>query len=261
MVIVEGAQAAGKTTMIEHFKKYGTAFYRDTGTYKFPYVNYFRTFLKKYEGDTGDGSRECHHFTTGYDVALLSLAKSVDLSKLVVDRGFITNIVFSIVEHRADENEGLQYIDWLGTEGLLDRASIVYVRRENKDFTPERNKDEWEFLHKAGGYAEQDALYKKFIDYAKSKYFVQVREVFNQFDTKSLLAFDDAVEELLEGWQPVDVDTIKPGKVYSFVTKDTDYTYHNSLYIPGQQAFITNTDKTMLEVPVSNVLKYRVQHE
>lgn len=273
MIIVEGAQSVGKTTMIDHLSTFGNT--REFKTYKFPYVTYFREFLKKYDGDTGDSSRECHHFTTGYDVTLLSMNKVIPMNNLVVDRGFITNIVFSIVENRSDEDEGFHYIDWLDREGLLKNVSMVYIRRKDENFTPDRNKDEWEFLHKAAkGYTEQDKLYTKFIKYTESKG-VTVVTIVNEFNPPSLFRFENAVEDLVDGWKPMSIPAMHPGTLYSvqtvtahgIATKRADEeldeelgVYHRALFDMHKKCFVVSTRNGLEEIWAANVTRYKL-HE
>lgn len=207
VIIIEGSQGVGKTFLINSLSN-------KFPVYKFPYTRYFRDFLKRFPDDTGHGSREAHHHTTGYDITMLSLNKNNLLPpNLVVDRGFITNIVFSIMEGRSTVEEGMQYIDWLDAEGYLTDLHIVWMRRAPGAIMPARNKDEWEFLHQEAGYAEQDALYAKFTDYtAHRKNGAIVHEVNNNFTDADIAQFSRLMDNVIHGWQTLSENTlVHPG--------------------------------------------------
>jgi hypothetical protein len=192
MIVIEGAQGVGKTYLLERYAG---------RVYKFPYVRYFREFLKRYDADTGHGSREAHHHTTGYDVTLLSMNRLGLLPKdLIIDRGFVSNIVLSIIEGRSTEEEGYHYIDWLDAEGYLKGVHIILLRRAQGAKMPNRSKDEWEFLRDGEGYAEQDRLFAKFCDYAAHrKEGATVHELHNSFGDTDVPNFFDLVVSIQEG--------------------------------------------------------------
>lgn len=247
LIYIEGGGKTGKTYMLSQLEGPDGL---KPDVYKFPYVDYFREFLQRYAGDTGHNSREAHHFTTGYDVALLSLNKTGRLHHLLVDRGFISNIVFSLVEGRTTEEEGFHYIDWLDEQGFLANISIIYLRRTHKDAAPERNKDEWEFLHRGDGYEQQDELYKKFVDYTASKG-VAVYEVKNNFDKESIIKFEDVYDSIVSGWiSPENLPPLAANN--SWIIELTDGRKFSAFYDVASNSFV---------IPTSNGLRHYTSKE
>lgn len=248
MIIIEGAQGVGKTFLLSAVKQYPV--------YKFPYTKYFRDFLKRFPDDTGHGSREAHHHTTGYDITLLSLNQHKLLSNnIIIDRGFISNIVFSIIEGRSTLEEGLQYIDWLDHEGYLKNLHIVWLRRAPGVIVPDRNKDEWEFLHKEQGYKEQDDLYSTLIDYtAHRKNGPIIHEINNKFNEMDIMNFINVMNEINEGWLTLGLDSILEAGLYEIKL----YNNPNAIfsYFDKKNNFFTNGGEIW---NLSDVSQYKKQ--
>ena len=188
--MVEGAKATGKTFLIEQ-----AAEWLDAKSWKFPYVDYFNEFLKKTPDDTGSNSREAHHFARGYDITMLSMFKECPerFKGLLVDRGFLSNIVLSLMQDRSTQEEEHQYIDYLHQHGLLKNIKIIYINRDA--VAPERNKDEWEYLD----YTRQDELYREYIEYMRKNEYVDfgnIHMIKNTFDESGKNQFIQLVKSL-----------------------------------------------------------------
>lgn len=138
MIILEGARNVGKTYLLsEYLKEYPNKFF----TYKFPYFDFYKELELNQELNAGT------YFGYGKDLDILALAKSNLLPKnLILDRGFVSNIVFAMIFRKAKESTMIRYIDIIKTHYSDVPIDIIYVkadeigRRENEVSTI-RDKD------------------------------------------------------------------------------------------------------------------------
>ncbi|RYF06221.1 MAG: hypothetical protein EOO40_09380 [Deltaproteobacteria bacterium] len=99
---------------------------------------------------------ETHRFTAGYDLTLLGLYKAGMLRPCVVDRGFLSNVVFDLMQDRISEQQAEGYVRFLASHDLLRNVTMLHVL--GRDIPDERNKDRWAFLE-APRYASLYARY------------------------------------------------------------------------------------------------------
>lgn len=202
LILIEGPKNSGKSFLIEKLK--GNGFH----SYKFPFIPYFKKFIAQNGEDTGKDSPSTYHFTTSFDVSLLSLNKEglLPFAPLLVDRSFLSNIVLGILQGRTTEHEGKKYIDWLVEQGYLENIRIIYVDKENKGQGRTEKKDDWEFLE----YEKQAELFQKFLDYLHKEHNIGYGKFINKFDNESVGNFAKFVLKM---------------NVNGFITKVVDFLF------------------------------------
>lgn len=186
VILLSGPKNSGKTYLIEKSK---------SDMYKFPFVPYQKEFLAKDKNDTGKGSKETWHFTTGYDITILSLNKANlirSIFPVLVDRSFLDNIVLGVMQERITENYGYEYIDYLHAQGYLENVRILYVDKKNKEQGRTIKKDDWEFLE----YEKQVELFAKYIKHLSKKYNIKTYQFVNKFDTESVESFKSMIHQI-----------------------------------------------------------------
>jgi hypothetical protein len=185
LILVEGPKNVGKSHLIGQSK---------FKSYKFPFVEYFSSFIAKDEKDTGSKSKETYYFTTSYDVTLLSLNKAgmLPLLPTLIDRSFLSNIVLGVLQGRITEEEGYKYIDYLAKNSYLENTRIVYVDKVSKDQGKREEADNWEFLE----YEKQAKLFTQYLDYLHKSHEVEHVRIINRFDQASSDKFNSVVKDL-----------------------------------------------------------------
>lgn len=175
--LCEGVKNCGKTYLIE---KSGL------DCYKFPFASYFNRFLKDNTDNVGTGDKATYHFTTSFDVSLMSMAKhGLVKDGILIDRGFLSNIVLGVCQGRITDVQGYEYIDFLYKEGYIDsNVRIIYVQRGG---TGGRDvpKDQWEYL-------DAEAVHNKYVDYIRylqDEYNFSCDIFTNNFDEDSVHRF------------------------------------------------------------------------
>lgn len=172
VIAIEGSKNVGKSYLIG---KSGD------DSYKFPFQEYFKEFIAKDDKDTGNGSKEAFHFTTSFDVTLLSMIKANiirPISTVLIDRSYLSNLVLGEIQGRITHEEGLKYIDWLAKKEILDVMPILYIDKKHKEDGRAVEKDKWEFL----GYEQQKEVYEKYFKYLKDKYKIEPYRFINDFN-------------------------------------------------------------------------------
>ena len=137
MIFIEGPRNTGKTYLLE---KYIKEFPNNLMTHKFP-------FYKFNEGLNIPISTEATYFSFGKDLALFALAKDNLLPQnLLLDRGFISSIVFSKIFRNEKEEKLVQYANLI-IENYKDvDIDIIYVTpdevsRDKNKIPSQRQKD------------------------------------------------------------------------------------------------------------------------
>lgn len=180
LIIVEGAKNVGKTYLIEN---------SGVPSYKFPFANYFNEFLKNNTDNVGTADDATYHFSTGFDISLLSLAKSgLVREPVIVDRGFLSNIVLGQTQNRITDEDAYAYIDFLhSNEYLGANLRVIYIQRRSSNTSGGRteDKDQWEYLD----YNKMNDKYHQYIGYLWEKYKFKCEIFYNDFDNESLYEF------------------------------------------------------------------------
>lgn len=180
MIIIEGARNTGKTYLLSRLNGYTT--------YKVPFISYFNAFLKGEDFVESNADSGAYHFTTGNDVAILSMHRMGLISKTLFDRGFLSNVVLAVQQGRITEQQGMDYIDWLIREQYTEYVVIVYV--DGKRVEDDRNKDEWSILDQDG----TKALFDKFIGYIGNR--INIVRFYNSFGEGDVEAFQKTIDSL-----------------------------------------------------------------
>lgn len=138
MIYIEGPRNAGKTYLLEKYlKENPNKFY----TYKFPYYDLYEKLDLSKELNAGN------YFSFGKDLDLLSLAKMNLLPEnLILDRGFISTIIFAMIFRGAKEEQMINYIELIKDRYKDVKIDILYVipnlkNRDNLGLSDNREKD------------------------------------------------------------------------------------------------------------------------
>lgn len=141
MIYIEGPRNAGKTYLLERYlKENPNKFY----TYKFPYYNLYERLELNRELNAGT------YFSYGKDLDLLSLAKMNLLPQnLILDRGFVSTIIFAMIFRQAKEEEMIKYIELIKEKYQQVKINILYVEpnisnRDSLGLSEDREKDSTE---------------------------------------------------------------------------------------------------------------------
>lgn len=179
IIIIEGPKNVGKSYLMEN---------SGIPSYKFPFAGYFNAFLKGNTDNVGTGDKATYHFTTSFDVSVMSLAKQgfIKGPRLLIDRGFLSNLVLGVVQKRITDEDAYAYMDFLYKEGYIDsNVKIVYVKRGSMPGGRELPKDQWEYLT----YDDVHNKYMQYIDYLQKEYNFPVEIFENNFDGESVVKF------------------------------------------------------------------------
>lgn len=135
IVLYEGPRKVGKTFLAKKESEEGKGVY-----YKFPFTE--MTNISK-------GS-DFHGISMGEDVQLLNLIYTGHLNNLIIDRGFISTVVYGIINNRITKKEGFDYLNYIfGKYKILQTPGFVikvvmsekqYTRGET-NFWDDHNKD------------------------------------------------------------------------------------------------------------------------
>lgn len=155
IIIFEGARNSGKSYLAGRASEYN-----NLPLYKFEFVKWFND-LK-----LSDSSRESHLFALGKEIQLLQANRDGVLSPLILDRGFLTVLVWGVLSKRIEYDEAIQQLDNIIQSGLLENCKVYYIHGDNPNKS-ERNKDNWDFRDNT---SDEKYLYEKFINYLIETY-------------------------------------------------------------------------------------------
>lgn len=177
--ICEGCKNVGKTFLIEN---------SGIPSYKFPFAGYFNAFLKDNTDSVGTGDKTTYHFTTSFDVTIMSMAKQGLIwgPRLLVDRGFLSNLVLGVVQKRITDEDAYAYMDFLHKEGYIgSNVRVLYIKRGNAPGGRDMPKDQWEYLT----YDDVHNKYMLYIEYLREKFGFEVEIFENTFDGEAVVKF------------------------------------------------------------------------
>ena len=155
LIIFEGARNSGKTYLAGR-----AADYNNLPLYKFEFVKWFNDL------NLSDNSRESHLFALGKEIQLLQANRDGVLSPLILDRGFLTVLVWGVLSKRIEYDEAIQQLNSIIQSGLLRNCKVYYIHGENPDKS-KRNKDNWDFRDNT---SDEKYLYEKFIKHLLETY-------------------------------------------------------------------------------------------
>lgn len=165
LVIFEGARNSGKTYLAQRASDYNKIPF-----YKFQFVNWFNDLNLK------DDSRDSHLFALGKELQILQANRDGILHPIILDRGFLTVLVWGVLSNRISFDESIDQLDKIIKSGLLENCKVFYIHGDNPNKS-ERNKDNWDFRDNT---SDEKYLYEKFI-----KHILNTYPSFNSFSIHS----------------------------------------------------------------------------
>ena len=172
LVIFEGARNSGKTYLAQKASEHN-----NISLYKFEFVKWFN------ELGLEDSSRESHLFALGKELQLLQANRDGILNPIILDRGFLTVLVWGVLSKRIHFDEAIEQLDKIISSGLLKNCKVFYIHGDNPDKS-NRNKDNWDFRDNT---SDEKTLYKKFIQHILDQY--------PSFDDFSIYSFENKFDE------------------------------------------------------------------
>lgn len=192
MIYIEGPRNAGKTYLLERYLKDNpNKFF----TYKFPYFNLYENLSLDKELNAGT------YFSFGKDLDLLSLAK-VNLlpENLILDRGFVSTIIFAMIFRKAKEEDMTKYIELIKEKYQEVKINILYVEpnvtnRDALGLSQGREKDANELpsLNLAGDPILDNTYvfkYKWVLEQLLNQPNIAIHRFTNNFDEESVTSFN-----------------------------------------------------------------------
>ena len=175
LTIFEGARNSGKTYLANLVSTYNKI-----PLFKFEFVDWFN--LLKLE----DSSEGIHLFALGKEISIQQMNREGILPDMIMDRGFLTVIVWGILSERITEENAYAQLDLIISLGLLKNSRVYYIHGDNPNKS-NRNKDNWDFMDHT---SLEKELYDKFIKYLKentnpSEFEIIIFE--NKFDESSII--------------------------------------------------------------------------
>jgi hypothetical protein len=172
LVIFEGARNSGKTYLAQRASEYNKI-----PLYKFEFVKWFNELGLK------DDSRESHLFALGKEIQILQANRDGILHPIILDRGFLTVLVWGVLSKRISFEEAFEELDQIIKFGLLENCKVYYIKGDNPDKS-DRNKDNWDFRDNT---SDEKYLYGKFISY--------ILDVYPNFNNFSIYSFENKFDE------------------------------------------------------------------
>jgi hypothetical protein len=172
LVIFEGARNSGKTYLAQRASDHNKI-----PLYKFEFVKWFNNLKLE------DGSKDSHLFALGKEIQLLQANRDGILHPIILDRGFLTVLVWGVLSKRIDFDEAIQELDQIVSQGLLENCKVYYIFGDNPDKS-DRNKDNWDFRDNT---SDEKYLYEQFISY--------LLETYPSFDNFSIYSFENKFNE------------------------------------------------------------------
>lgn len=172
LVIFEGARNSGKTYLAQKASEHN-----NIPLYKFEFVKWFN------ELGLEDSSRSSHLFALGKELQLLQANRDGILHPIILDRGFLTVLVWGVLSKRIDFDEAIEQLDKIVSSNLLENCKVYYIHGDNPNKS-DRNKDNWDFRDNT---SDEKFLYEKFIHY--------ILENYPSFNNFSIFSFENKFDE------------------------------------------------------------------
>ena len=172
LVIFEGSRNSGKTYLAQKASEHN-----NVQLYKFEFAKWFN------ELNLSDDSRESHLFALGKELQLLQANRDGILHSIILDRGFLTVLVWGILSKRISFDEAIEELNKIVHSGLLENCKVYYIHGDNPNKS-ERNKDNWDFRDNT---SDEKFLYEKLI--------LHLLDVYPSFDNFSICSFENKFDE------------------------------------------------------------------
>lgn len=195
IIQIEGARNCGKTFLTNKLiEEVGEEFGE---VYKFPFVDFYDNLFMKMNNCLPNNPHkmdynnkpELYYFTLGYDIMLLDLAKKGLLKgNIIVDRGWLSNIVFGVQSGRIDFETGIIVAKWLD-KNYSDILVTLYVSGDSKIEDKTRNKDAWSIYQSD----KSRTIYNNLFSEMKKSKIVRFE---NKFDEASIDKYIDIISEI-----------------------------------------------------------------
>jgi len=201
MIYIEGPRNAGKTYLLDKYlKENPNKFF----TYKFPYYDLYEKLDLEKELNAGT------YFSFGKDLDLLSLAKMNLLpNNIILDRGFISTIIFAMIFRGAKEEQMTRYIELIKEKYQGIKIDIVYVvpntnKRDSLGLSEGREKDTNELpsLNLVGEPILDSTYTFKYnwvIEQLLNQPNIAIHKFINNFDEESINSFNYMLNMLYKG--------------------------------------------------------------
>lgn len=195
IIQIEGARNCGKTFLTNKLiEEVGEEFGE---VYKFPFVDFYDNLFMEMNNCIPNSPNkmkynnkpELYFFTLGYDIMLLDLAKKGMLNgNIIVDRGWLSNIVFGVQSGRIDFETGVIVAKWLD-KNYSDILVTLYISGDSNVADESRNKDAWSIYHTDKSRKIYSDL---FVEMEKSK----IIRFENKFDEASVNQYIDIISNI-----------------------------------------------------------------
>ena len=175
LTIFEGSRNSGKTYLANL-----AATYNQIPIYKFEFVDWFNLL------ELEDSSEEIHLFALGKEISIQQMNRDGILPDVIMDRGFLTVIVWGILAGRITEENAYRQLDLIISLDLLKNCRIYYIHGNNPNKSI-RNKDNWDFTDHT---TTEKEIYDKFIKYLIGNTNPKEFEIIifeNKFDETSII--------------------------------------------------------------------------
>jgi hypothetical protein len=175
LTIFEGARNSGKTYLANLASEHNKI-----PVFKFEFVDWFN--LLKLE----DSSEGIHLFALGKEISIQQMNREGILPDMIMDRGFLTVIVWGVLAGRITEENAYRQLDLIISLGLLSNCRIYYIHGDNPNKS-DRNKDNWDFMDHN---SQEKELYDRFINYLTENTDPEEFEIIifeNKFDESSII--------------------------------------------------------------------------
>lgn len=175
LTIFEGARNSGKTYLANLASEHNKI-----PIFKFEFVDWFNLL------NLENSSEGIHLFALGKEISIQQMNREDILQDFIMDRGFLTVIVWGVLSGRITEETAYRQLDLMISLNLLRNCRIYYIHGDNPNKS-DRNKDNWDFTDHTSSEKE---LYEKFINYLlentdPKKFKIHIFE--NKFDKTSII--------------------------------------------------------------------------
>jgi thymidylate kinase len=178
LYIIEGAQGAGKTTLIQ------------TSSLKDYYYHF--SFSEHLFCLDITNPRDVWYFTMGKDLQFLEYTSKNPNQYFVTDRSFLSTIVYADLFSRINKLQIFDYLYYVA-KNLLQQAQIVYIEGTNPNFT-RQHQDGFDALYLQK--SQQEVLYKQYISLLEKEYNIETIPFYNKFTMESITEFQRLINAI-----------------------------------------------------------------
>jgi hypothetical protein len=176
VVIVEGARKSGKSYLINSQGLFPV--------FKFDFNGAFEKL------SLGHESESTHMFGLGKEIMLHQLIKNGFISGIMVDRGILTNSVWSIIMKRTSKTEVFKSLEYAIEEGYFENVVFLLVKGT---YNGDRDKDLWDSMEHL--IPEEVRIFNEVLDFV-IKNGVKAYTIDNNFDPNSVNEFNSFLKSI-----------------------------------------------------------------